>query len=232
MAYRYSASGSLEVPDRHVGRVCSILQRKSIKFTRQGNTVHIQHKARQQTCGPNRPEEPFEELAPFIEKPQTLTVFSELLGENEVGFVSGRVRTDAAEKVWSTDGEVPTPDTLVEALRRRGIAARVCRPNGRRSGRRARMFEIQPGSGGPACKVTIKRRFWDGYDLLSVPDVYHPLCRKYHISPNELRENLRAAKFGVEVRNPALGGPSSDMLFDNLLEIIEEQTEGIRTELG
>ena len=62
--------------------------------------------------------------------------------------------------------------------------------------------------------------------------VYEHLCRKYHTTPKRLREKLYSAKFGVEVRNPALGGPSSEMLFDVLLDILEEQTEGIRTELG
>jgi hypothetical protein len=94
------------------------------------------------------------------------------------------------------------------------------------------VFEIQPGSGGPGCRVTIKRRFWDSYDLLSVPEVYESLCRKYHLKPTALREQLHASKFGVEVRNPALGGASTDMLWENLLEVIEEKTEGVRTNIG
>ena len=80
--------------------------------------------------------------------------------------------------------------------------------------------------------MTIKRRFWDSYDLLSVPEVYQPLCRKYHMTPRKLRENLKTAKFGAEVRNPALGNASSDMLFDALLDVIEDMTDGIRTEIG
>ncbi len=234
MGYRYSATGSLEIDDRYVDTVCRILDRRSIRYRRQGNLVTIDHKEKAtQTVTSTRPEETFEELARYVRKPQSLKVYSELLGEREVGFVDGRVRTDTAEKVWSQEGEVPTPDDLVEALRLRGISARITRVQGsRKSGRRSRVFEIQPGSGGPSCKITIKKRFWDSYDLLSVPEVYETLCRKYHITPQRLREELHASKFGVEVRNPALGNPSSEMLYENLLEIIEEQTEGIRTELG
>ncbi|MGE0707087.1 MAG: hypothetical protein AB7N76_02140 [Planctomycetota bacterium] len=233
MAYRYTACGTLEISARHVETVCRILERKGIGFSREGNQLTIKHEERTPSTTHTRVEAPFEEIAPYIEQPQSLQVTSELLGDNEVGFVNGRIKTDTREKVWAKDGEAPTPDRLVQALKDRGIAAQITKVKGsRKSGRRSRMFEIAPGSGGPACQVTIKRRFWDSYDLLSVPDVYQPLCRKYHISPDKLREDLHAAKFGVEVRNPALGGPSSEMLFDNLLEIIEEQTEGIRTELG
>ena len=233
MAYRYSACGTLEVPQRHVAAVCDILQRKSINFETDGTTIRIDHKTRATSPAPARPGEPFEEIAPYLETPQSLVVNSELLGEHEIGFLNGKVRSDTAEKVWSRAGEAPTPDRLIEALRERGIAAQITFVKGsRKSGRRSRVFEIAPGSGGPACKITIRRRFWDSYDLLAVPDVYQPLCRKYHVSPDQLRQDLHSAEFGVEVRNPALGGPSADMLFDNLLEIIEEQTEGIRTELG
>ncbi len=135
--------------------------------------------------------------------------------------------------MWAISGEVPTPDRLVQALRQRGIAARVAWTRGRRkSGRRYRVFELTPGSGGPGCRLTVKRRFWDSYDLLAVPDVYNGLCRKYHLGVGELQSRLRDASFGVEVRSPALGGASADMLYENLLEILEEVTDGIRTELG
>ena len=184
-------------------------------------------------CGAAYEAPAFEDLAPYIDQPQALMVYSELLGESEVGFVDGQIRTDDVQNVWSNDGQVPTPEELVDELRRRGIAARVAKVQGsRKSGRRSRVFEIQPGSGGPGCRVTIKRRFWDSYDLLSVPEVYESLCQKYHMSPDRLREELHAAKFGIEVRKPALGGASSDLLFDNLLDILEEKTEGIRTEIG
>lgn len=233
MAYRYNASGSLDIPTRHLETVCRILERKSIQYTVEGNTVHVKHSERANSPGHARPEEPFEELAPYFDSPQSLKVTCDLVGENEIGFAHGRVFTDSSEKVWAIDGEAPTPDGLVEALRQRGIAARVTAIKGsRKSGRRSRQFEIQPGSGGPACKVTIRRRFWDSYDLLAIPDVYAPLCKKYHTTPEKLRNDLHSAKFGVEVRNPALGGASADLLFDNILEILEEQTEGIRTELG
>ena len=94
------------------------------------------------------------------------------------------------------------------------------------------MFEIQPGSGGPGCRVTIKRRFWDSYDLLSVPEVFRPLCRRYHMAPDVLRDTLRNASFGLEIRKPALGSASSDMIYDTLLDIVEDLTDGIRTEIG
>lgn len=233
MGYRYAANGSLEIEDRHVDTVCRILERRAIKYKRDGSRVTIDHKEKGALVATSRPEELFEELAPYVRKPSSLQVYSELLGECELGFVDGVIRTDHAEKVWTKEGEVPTPDDLVEALRLRGISARVTRIQGsRKSGRRSRVFEIQPGSGGPSCRITIKKRFWDSFDLLSVPEVYESLCRKYHITPQRLREELHSAKFGVEVRNPALGGPSSEMIYENLLEILEEQTEGIRTELG
>jgi hypothetical protein len=234
VGYRYSAKGTLEVAPRNVGTVCSILTRKGIQYTvDEENRIQIDHNERAATPAPIGLGEPFEEIARYVDEPQSLFINSEILGEANVGFVGGKVRIDTTEKVWSKEGEVPTPDRLVALLKARGIAARVTRVQGsRKNGRRTRVFDIEPGSGGPACRVTIKRRFWDSYDLLSVPDVYKPLCRKYHTTPAKLRDALHSAKFGVEVRNPALGGPSSDMLFDNLLEIIEEQTEGIRTALG
>ena len=46
MAYRFSASGTLEVPQRHVNTVCSILRRKAIDFEREGNTVRVEHSER------------------------------------------------------------------------------------------------------------------------------------------------------------------------------------------
>lgn len=233
MAYRYSASGTLTVQERWVDKVCAILRSKSIRHERQGNSIVIKHDERAATPSRHKAEEAFEDLAPYIDQPQALMVYSELLGESEVGFVDGQIRTDDVQNVWSNDGQVPTPEELVDELRRRGIAARVAKVQGsRKSGRRSRVFEIQPGSGGPGCRVTIKRRFWDSYDLLSVPEVYESLCQKYHMSADRLREELHAAKFGIEVRKPALGGASSDLLFDNLLDIIEEKTEGIRTEIG
>jgi hypothetical protein len=214
-------------------RVCSILSSKSITFVREGNTVVIKHDEKAAQPSRQRHEEAFGDLARYIDKPQALTVYSELLGESEVGFIDGVVRTDKVEKVWAHEGEVPTPDQLVEALRQRGIAATTILLRGsRKSGRRYRVFEIVPGSGGPGCKVSVKRRFWDSYDLLSVPEIYKPLCNKYHLSAKVLRERLHETKFGLEVRNPALGGPSTDLLFANLLEVIEELTDGIRTELG
>lgn len=233
MAYRYTANGVLEVADRYVNKVCTILTSKDIAYEVQGSVITINHDERAATPSRHKVEEAFEDLAPYIETPQSLHVYSELLGESEVGFIDGHVRTDEVETVWSTQGAPPTPDELVEALRQRGIAARVSRIQGsRKSGRRTRVFEIQPGSGGPGCRVTIKRRFWDSYDLLSVPEVYESLCRKYHLTPNALREQLHASKFGVEVRNPALGGASTDMLWENLLDVIEEKTEGVRTNIG
>jgi hypothetical protein len=233
MAYRYSAQGTLNVSTRYVEKVCSILASKGIRYERAGTTIVVKHDERAAAPSRHKAEEAFEDLAPYIDEPQALIVYSELLGESEVGFVDGRIRTDDVQNVWSAENVVPTPEELVEELRRRGIAARVSKVQGsRKSGRRSRVFEIQPGSGGPGCRVTIKRRFWDSYDLLSVPEVYESLCEKYHMSADKLREELHAAKFGVEVRNPALGGASSDMIFENLLDIIEERTEGIRTAIG
>ncbi len=233
MAYRYCASGVLEVSPRYVERVCSILSSQAICYELEGNTIRIKHDEKAIAPSRQRPEEQFGDLARYIEKPQALTVYSELEGESEVGFIDGKVRTDSVGKVWASEGEAPSPDTLVEALRQRGIAARVVLLRGsRKSGRRYRSFEVQPGSGGATIKVTVKRRFWDSYDLLSVPDISSPLCSKYHLNPKQLRAHLHGAKFGLEVRNPALGGPSTDLLFDNLLEVIEDLTDGIRTELG
>ncbi|MCA8923255.1 MAG: hypothetical protein KDD82_15675 [Planctomycetes bacterium] len=233
MAYRYTASGVLEIEDRYVVKVSRILSSKDIRHDVNGSTITINHDERAATPARHKAEEAFEDLAPFIDRPQSIFVSSELLGESEIGFVGGRVRTDEVQTVWSTEGSPPTPDELVEALRQRGIAARVSKIQGsRKSGRRTRVFEIQPGSGGPGCKLTIKRRFWDSYDLLAVPEVYETLCRKYHLRPNQLRDALHSSKFGLEVRNPALGGASTDMLFENLLEVIEERTEGIRTNIG
>ena len=234
MAYRYSATGTLEVPDRYLEKVCAILSSKDIRYQRLNATsIRIEHDERAATPSRHKAEEAFEDLAPYIHKPQSVTVYSELLGESEVGFVDGRVRTDDVQTVWSQNGSAPTADLLVDGLRKRGIAAQVNRPkNGRKSSRRSRVFEIQPGSGGPGCRITIKRRFWDSYDLLSVPEVYESLCRKYHMAPERLREELYNSKFGVEVRNPALGGASSDMLFENLLELIEDATNGIRTNIS
>lgn len=233
MAYRYTASGTLEVSDRHVATVCNILASKHISYERDGNSVCIKHDERAHTPSALKAEEAFEDLAPYIDTPQALNVFSELLGEYEVGFIDGRVRTDEAKHVWSTGEKVPTPDELVSELKRRGIAAKVHRsPGARKGGRRSRVFEILPGSGGLGCRVTVKRRFWDSYDLLSVPEVYEPLCRKYHMKMPVLRDALRNAKFGIEVRNPALGNASSDLLFDTLLDVVEDLTDGIRTKLG
>ena len=234
MTYRYAAIGTLEVPAAHLDKVCTILTSKSIHFEREGGTtIRIEHEERTSLPGAHQPTETFAELAPYIERPQAICVTSDLLGERQVGFVHGAVCTDSSEKVWSTDGEAPTPDVLLDALRDRGIAAKVQKLAGKRkSGRRPRVFEILPNSGGAGCRITIKKRFLDGFDLLAVPEVYESLCRKYHVTPDKLREELHSAKFGVEVRSPALGGPSTAMIYDNLLEILEEHTDGIRTELG
>ncbi len=232
MAYRYTASGRLEIVEGNVDTVCNILSSKRIGYEREGNAVCIRHDERAATPGEMKAEEAFEDVARYIEKPTTLSVSNELVGEYELGFVDGRMRMDEAMHVWATGERVPSPDELVGELRARGIAATVIKTKGRKGGRRARMYHVQPGSGGPACKVTVKRRFWDSYDLLSVPDIHEPLCRRYHMSPAVLRENLRNATFGLEVRKPALGNASSDMIFEALLDVIEDITEGIRTELG
>lgn len=233
MAYRYTASGTLSLSARTVDTVCSILTSKHIRHERAGTKVRIQHDERASTPTYMKAEEAFEDLAPYIHTPQALNVYCELLGEYEVGFVDGHVRTDKAMHVWAAGEAVPSPEDLVAELKARGIAAQIHRPQrGRKSGRRARVFEVIPGSGGLGCKVTIKRRFWDSYDLLSVPEVYEPLCRKYHMTADRLRSELHSATFGIEVRNPALGNASSDMLFDALLDVIEDLTDGIRTDIG
>lgn len=234
MAYRFTATGTLELTsDRSLDTVCGILANKKITHSRCGNAVRIQHDERASTPMAVKAEEAFEDLAPYIDPPQSIAAWSELTGDYEIGFVDGRVRRDQSIHVWSRQENVPTPDQLVDELRRRGIAARVSNIKGsRKSGRRSRVFEIQPGSGGHACRVTIKRRFWDSYDLLSVPDVYEPLCQKYHMSSKRLRDSLRNAKFGLEVRNPALGNASSSMVYDVLVDVIEDMVEGIRTDIG
>lgn len=233
MAYRYNARGTLTVSKEHLNKVVSILDGNGIHYKRRGNIIKIEHDERAAVPSGRRADECFKDLAPYIDEPQAIQIWSELLGEGEVGFVDGQIRKDEVENVWSTDGEIPTPDFLVDELRKRGLAARIASVKGsRKSGRRTRVFEIQPGSGGPGCRITIKKRFWDSYDLLSVPQVYEAMCEKYHLTPILLRSKLNAAKFGVEVRNPALGGPSSDLIYENLLDIIEERTEGIRTTIG
>ncbi len=233
MAYRYNARGTLVVSERNIDKVVNILSNNDIQFKRKGNIIKIEHDERAAVPSSRKADECFRDLAPYIDEPQAISIWSELQGESEVGFIDGIVRTDECENVWAVDGDVPTPEDLCAELRRRGIAACVARPNGaRKSGRRARIFEIQPGSGGPGCKLTVKRRFWDSYDLLSVPEVYEGLCEKYHVNPNSLREKLHASKFGIEVRNPALGGASSDMLYENILAILEERMDGIRTSIG
>lgn len=233
MGYRFNARGTIEVTKENLAKVLTILDANGIKYKARGTTIRIEHDERAIIPSQRRADDAFKDLAPYIDKPQAIQVWSELYGEGELGFIDGQLRKDEIENVWSTEGEVPTPDALVDELKRRGLSARISKARGsRKSGRRTRQFEIQPGSGGPGCRVTIKKRFWDSYDLLSVPQVYEGLCEKYHVSPVQLREKLHAAKFGVEVRNPALGSPSSDMLYENLLEILEEVTEGIRTNIG
>jgi hypothetical protein len=233
VAYRYCASGTLTIKERFLDRVCAILNSQAITYECTGTTVTIKHDEKAAVPSRQRPEEAFGELAKYIDTPQALTVYSELLGESEVGFVDGKVRLDMVEKVWCDHGDPPTPEAVVESLRARGIAAHiVSRRGSRKSGRRTRSFELQPGSGGLTLKVTIKRRYWDSYDLLSVPDIYKPLCEKYHLTPKSLRTYLTGAKYGIEVRNPALGGPSTELLFMSTLEVVEELTDGIRTTLG
>ncbi|RMG15821.1 MAG: hypothetical protein D6731_07460 [Planctomycetota bacterium] len=233
MAYRYSASGTLLLSPRHVERVCSALRAHGVAHRREGNAVLIEHEERASTPSTVRARAAFEEIAPFVDEPQSIQVNCELTGAVELGFVDGRLREDKAVNVWSQRSDVPTPDDIIDELRRRGIAARAHRlKGGRKSGRRSRVFEIQPGSGGPGCRVTVKRRFWDSYDLLSVPEVYEPLCQKYHMSSARLRDALKNATFGLEVRNPALRTASSDLVYDALVEVLEDITEGIRTDIG
>ncbi len=232
MSLRYTASGRLEIAERNVETVCSILSNKQVTFERQGNAVCIQHDQRAETPAELKAEEAFHHLAPYIDKPQALTVYNELIGEYELGFVDGRVRTDETMHVWSRKPKVPKPDELIAGMRARGVAARVIRNKGRKGGRRARVYHVEPGSGGPGCKVTVKRRFWDSYDLLSVPEVCEPLCKKYRIDVNTLRDSLRDAVFGYEVRKPALGNASSDLVFDTLLDVMEDVIDGIRTDIG
>lgn len=233
MAYRYTATGTLQLLERHVDAVCGILSSNRIGFQRNQTTVTIDHEDRAATqAGPNATAA-FESLAPFVTTPQSLSTWSELTGDCEVGFVDGRLTTEERVHIWTQIEELPTPDDLVAELKARGLAARVVLKKGsRKSGRRARIFHIHPGSGGPPCQITIKRRFWDSYDLLSVPDVYEPLCRKYHLKPKKLRQALKGASFGFEVLKPALGTASSALIFDAIVDVIEDLTDGIRTEIG
>jgi hypothetical protein len=232
VAYRYNARGTLVVSERNLDKFLNILNSNDIQYKRKGNIIKIEHDERAAVPSQRRADDAFRDLAPYIDEPQAIQIWSELMGESEVGFIDGQIRTDEVENIWSNEADVPSADELCDMLHRRGIAARLARPNGRKGGRRARIFEIQPGSGGPGCKLTVKRRFWDSYDLLSVPEVFEGLCEKYHMSPVALREKLHAAKFGIEVRNPALGGASSDLLYENILSILEERCDGIRTSIG
>ena len=88
MSYRYCANGKLTVSPRYLDRVCRILSDKAITYATEGTTINIKHDVRTAMPSDKRPEEAFEELAPFIDEPQALTVYSELLGESEVGFIS------------------------------------------------------------------------------------------------------------------------------------------------
>jgi hypothetical protein len=233
VVYRYNARGTLVVSERNLDKVLVILNNNDIQYKRKGNVIRIEHDERALVPSQRRADDAFRDMAPYIDQPQAISIWSELMGEGQIGFVGGRLRTDEVENVWSHDATVPSPDELCALLNRKGLAARVARPPGsRRSGRRMRVFEIQPGSGGPGCRITVKRRFWDSYDLLSVPEVYEGLCNRYKVSPVQIRERLHASKFGIEVRNPALGGASSDVLYENLLTVIEERCTGIRTSIG
>lgn len=231
MPYRYTATGTIEFAERHVEAACAILRRKAVSHERNGNSVSIEHQEKSLTPSGFKAEEAFESLARYVERPQALRVYNELVGEFDLGFVDGRLRTDESFHVWGAGDRVPTPDEIVGELRSRGLAAMVKTPK-RKGSRRTRNYEIVPGSGGPQIHITVKRRFWDTFSLLSVPEVYEPLCRKYHLSPDDLRERLRNATFGIEVRKPALRNASSDLLYDATLEVIEDLTDGIRTELG
>ena len=231
MPYRYTATGTIEFAERHVEAACAILRRKAVIHERHGNSVSIEHQEKSLTPSGFKAEEAFESMARYVERPQALHIYNELVGEFDLGFVDGRTRTDESIHVWGTSERVPTPDEIVGELRARGLAAIVKTPK-RKGTRRTRNYEIAPGSGGPHIFVTVKRRFWDTFSLLSVPEVFEPLCRKYHLSPDDLRARLRGATFGIEVRKPALRNASSDLLYDSTLEVIEDLTDGIRTELG
>jgi hypothetical protein len=230
MGYRMSIKGRLAASHDTLTQVAGVLDHRKIDYDTEEPDLVISHSDRNMMPGDHRIEKALKELAELLEEPQKVVVWTEFHGEQEILIGDGRVRQEMTSNVWSNEESVPTPEQILTKLRARGLAVRLTKVKGRRGG--ARQFEFQPSSGGASCRVTVKRRFWDSFDLLAVPEIARVLCDRYGLSAEQLRANLYGSAFGLEVRNPASGGASTDLLFDNLLEVVEEMTHGIRTPIG
>lgn len=222
--------GTLKAAETSLDRAEEILLRRELVFQRAGDSVAVEHSDRNMNPGDHRVNKALRELASVFDEPQRLILWDEFRGEHEVVVGKGRVKQEETENIWSSKSDIPSPEEIVILLRDRGVSARLAKVKGRRGG--ARTYEFQPGAGGACCKVTVKRRFWDSFDLLSVPAVSNELCQRYEMDSERLREKLHASTFGLEVRNPASGGLDTDELYTSLLEVLEDLTEGIRTTVG
>lgn len=230
MGYRLTVKGTIPTEAGDVQEIQGVLDRRRIDYKAGTGAITIDHFDGNMSPGDHRVEKALKELAGLLEPPATLTLWDEFNGESEISVGCGRVKSEECENVWSQQDAVPTPEEILSSLRGRGLAVRLTKVKGRRG--RARQFEFQPLCGGPGCKVTVKRRFWDSYDLLAVPEVSSQLCERYRITPQELREKLYSSTFGMEVRNPAGGNNSTDDLYESLLRVIEDLTFGIKTSVG
>jgi hypothetical protein len=230
MGYRLSVKATIVEESPTLDNIESVLQQREIEYQREKEQVIIDYFDRNMNPGDRRVKKALSELSHLLNPPQSVLLWDEFEGETEVMVGCGRVRAEITENVWSRKDNVPTPEQILTGLRHRGLSARLTKVKGRRGG--ARQYEFQPSSGGPSCRVTVKRRFWDSYDLLAVPDVTDKLCKRYTLESDQLRSALYGSAFGMEVRNPARGGDNTDQLYENLLDVIEEITTGIRTTVG
>lgn len=230
MGYRASVKGTLSAEGSELDRVQGVLTHRGIDFTADGQAITIDHFDRNMNPGDKRFRKAFDELSKILHESQVLTVWDEFEGEHEVAVGSGRVKKEMGINIWSHNDSPPTPEQILMVLRQRGLAVRLTRVKGRRGG--ARHFEFQPSTGGPSVRIVVKRRFWDSFDLLSVPNVCEDLCSRYGLSPEELRDKLYSSKFGFEIRNPAMGSEDTDELYEVLLDVLENLSCGIRTTVG
>lgn len=231
MGYRLSIKATIsDVSPPTLDDIEAVLQHREIEYQRGKEGVVIDYFDRNMNPGDRRVKKALSELSKLLDPPQSVVVWDEFEGETEVMVGCGRVRAETTENVWSQQDHVPTPDQILTGLRHRGFSARLTKVKGRRGG--ARQYEFQPSTGGASCRVTVKRRFWDSFDLLAVPEVTQKLCKKYSMDSEQVRAALYGSVFGMEIRNPATGGDNTDQLFENLLDVIEEITSGIRTTVG
>lgn len=230
MGYRMSVKGNIEGAEATLCAVEEILGKRKIDCERAGSQVIIDYSERNMNPGDHRIEKALSEIAEHLDGLQSIKIWDEFHGETEFVVGSGRVRSECSENIWSQLDSVPTPEEIMTHLRRRGFQIRLTKVKGRRGG--ARQFEFHPLAGGPGVRVTLKPRFWDSFDLLAVPDVVRKLCDRYRLKEEELRDKLHGSTFGMEVRNPAAGGDTTDELYESVLQVIERLTMGIRTTVG